>query len=149
MKVTDAFLGEHAVFYAQFDLLESTVPTCGSAGQIRDHAALVAAALASHARLENDLLFVSLEPHLGTQGGPLAVMRAEHDEIEDGLTRIQAMDDLAGVQRLMLDILRTARAHFAKEEQILFPTAEQALDEKTLTRLGAEWAVKRTVFLRG
>jgi len=74
MKITDAFLGEHGVFYAQFSHLEQTVPNTAALGEVQAQAALLTAALETHAHLEEELLFSTLEPHLG-QGGPLAVMR--------------------------------------------------------------------------
>lgn len=148
MKITDAFLGEHGVFYAQFNHLERIVPKAETLGQVQDQGALLAAALASHAGLEDELLFLPLEPHLGVQGGPLMVMRTEHDEIERGLSSLPGIEDLAGAQRLLLHIVRVAREHFAKEEQILYPMAEQALGAETLSRLGAQWADRRQVMVR-
>jgi len=81
MILTEALLGEHAVFYAQFDHLVQTVPGVGDLTIIQAQTALIASALATHAQLEEDLLFKALDPHLGEMG-PLAVMRMEHQEIE-------------------------------------------------------------------
>ena len=149
MKVTDAFLGEHGVFYAQFDHLERAVPEATTPAQVRAHAAFLAAALASHARLEDELLFTALEPRLGAQGGPLAMMRTEHDEIEGGLSRLPGLEGLAEAQDLLLHVVRVARGHFAKEEQVLYPMAEQVLGAGTLGHLGADWARQRKVVVGG
>lgn len=144
MKIIEALLGEHGVFYAQFDHLEQTVPAAPTLELVQSQAALLTAALATHAGLENELLFSALDPHLG-QMGPLAVMRMEHDEIENTLDHVQAAQDLARAQRLALHAVRVARDHFAKEEQVLFPMAHQVLDESTLTQLGDQWAERRHV----
>jgi len=144
MKITDAFLGEHGVFYAQFSHLEEVFPQTESLEEVHAQAALLTAALATHARLEEDLLFTSLDPHLGPMG-PLTVMRAEHNEIEGTLTRIPEVKDLVEARGLLLHALQVARQHFAKEEQVLFPMANQILGEETLTRLGAQWAERRSV----
>jgi hemerythrin-like domain-containing protein len=40
-----------------------------------------------------------------------------------------------------------ARQHFAKEEQVLFPMAQQVLDDQELFELGAQWAKGRKVLL--
>lgn len=144
MKITEALLGEHGVFYAQFDHLEQAVPAADTLALVQNQAALLTAALATHAGLENELLFSALDPHLG-QMGPLAVMRMEHDEIENTLGQVQEAQDLAQAQRLVLHAVRVARDHFAKEEQVLFPMAHQVLDEERLAHLGTQWAQRRGV----
>ena len=145
MKITQGFLGEHAVFYAQFSHLEKAVPTADNLGEVLAQTALLDAALESHANLEEELLFVHLEPHLGTQDGPLAVMRAEHDEIKGGLSQLPQLQNLDEAQNLLLHIIAVAREHFAKEERILYQMAEQTLGEEKLTQLGSEWARQRNV----
>ena len=144
MRITDALLGEHGVFYAQFGALERETPRATTLEQVRAQAALLQAALESHARIENDLLFAALEPSLGGQG-PLAVMRHEHDQIEGGLAAVQTAGGLAPAQELLLHVVATARSHFAKEEQILFPMARQALTEAEQARLAEAWAERRQV----
>lgn len=139
MKITDAFLGEHAVFYAQFDHMEQTVPTTDSLKNVKTQAALLAAALTGHAQLEEELLFQKLETHIG-QGGPLAVMRMEHNQIEENLSRLPDLDTLEDARRVLLQTVKVAREHFAKEEQILYPLAERTLGIDHLTELGEQWA---------
>jgi hemerythrin-like domain-containing protein len=145
MKITDALLGEHGVFYAQFDYMEKNVPQAKDLALVKSQGAMLAAALAPHAHLENDLLFVALESHLDPQSGPLAVMRMEHDEIEGSLERLQKLQDLAEAKNLLLHAIQTARAHFAKEEQVLFVMAGQMLEASKLAQLGAKWAEQRKV----
>jgi hypothetical protein len=62
MKITDAFIGEHAVLYCQLDHLETAVPAAKTLGEIKALAALLEAALRSHAALEDELLFNGLDP---------------------------------------------------------------------------------------
>jgi hybrid cluster-associated redox disulfide protein len=145
MKITEAFLGEHGVFYAQFNHLEEAIPAAETLTQVQNLAALLAAGLKPHAQLENDLLITAMEEQLGAGTGPMAVMRMEHDEIEGTLARVQEVRDLAEAQDLVLRAIQLARDHFAKEEQVLFPLAEQALGADTLTQLGARWAEGRRV----
>lgn len=144
MKIIDALLGEHGVFYAQFDHLERTVPTVEILNQVQAQAALMMAALTSHARLEDEALFVRLEPHLGPMG-PLAMMRMEHDEMEGALSRAQDVQALAEAQAFVLHAVQVARQHFAKEEQVLFPTANRVLGREALADLGQRWAERRGV----
>ncbi len=146
MKITDALLGEHAVFYAQFDHLKQAVPQVETLAQVKSQGAMLAAALASHAQLEEELLFTTLEPYIGPMG-PLAVMRMEHEEIEQTLERLPAAQELDQARELLLRVIEVAREHFAKEEQILYRMASQSLPAETLTDLGAQWAVRRAIVL--
>lgn len=147
MIITDAFLGEHAVFYAQFGYMEKVIPVATSVIQVKTQGAMLKAALAGHAQLEEDLLFKNLESHIGPQG-PLAVMRAEHDEIERSLESLPGIQELAQAQALLLKVIEVARNHFAKEEQILYPIAQQTLSPENLSDLGSQWAAQRSVNLR-
>ncbi len=108
---------------------------------------MLTAALATHAHLEDELLFVALEAHMNPESGPLAVMRMEHNEIEGSLIRLQEVGDLAEAKTLLLHALQTARAHFAKEEQVLFPMAGQLLEANKLIQLGKQWAGLRKVMV--
>jgi hemerythrin-like domain-containing protein len=144
MKIIEAFLGEHGTFYAQLDHLEQVIPAAETLAQVQSLSALLTAALATHAHLEDELLFTALDPYLAPMG-PLSVMRLEHDEIESILVRVQEVQDLTEARRLILNAVQIARSHFAKEEQVLFPMAQQALSGEDLTRLGKQWAERRGV----
>ena len=145
MKITDAFLGEHAVFYAQFDAVEACLGDLQTPGEVQVRGGVIAAALGSHAALEEDLLFTRLEPVLG-KAGPLAAMRFEHNQIEEALLKLNTMEDPAKARDLLGGTIQLARAHFAKEERVLFRLADQSLPAEDLTSLGAEWARRRKVF---
>lgn len=140
IAITDALLGEHGVIYPQLAHLEQA--GFGSAGEARAAAALLAAGLATHAQTEDELLFAPLEERIGP-GGPLAVMRIEHEQVEGTLAQLQEVEDAGEAKALAARLAAIAREHFAKEEQVLFPIAEQALGQEELTRLGAEWARRR------
>ena len=146
MNIADALLGEHAVFYAQFNHLEQSIPAADTLAQVKSQGAMLAAALASHAQLEEELLFTTLEPHIGPMG-PLAVMRLEHEKIEAGLERLPTVEELGQTQELLLQVVKVAREHFAKEERVLYPMATKALSAETLANLGAQWATRRAVAL--
>lgn len=142
MKITEALLGEHGVFYSQFDHLEQAVPAAETLAQVKSQAALLHAAIETHAHMEDELLFATLDPHLG-ETGPLAVMRMEHDDIEGTLARLAEVQDLAEAQSLVQHAIQVAREHFAKEERVLFPMAEQILEPDALVQLGRKWAARR------
>ncbi len=144
MKLTSALLGEHAVIYELFDYLRNTILKSDDIRDIHGAGAVVERLLVPHARIEEDLLFSRLEPHLG-QMGPLAMMRAEHRAIDDLLEAARRETNIAALRSVIRELLELAYYHFQKEERVLFTMARQCLDEATLTDLGDEWAVSRNV----
>lgn len=144
MFITDALLGEHAVFHLLLGNIEQSLPALDSLPSLQNRIAAFAFALESHAGLEDELLFNALEPHLGTAGGPLAVMRMEHNQITDLLGKIESASELEPTRAFAKQMIQITRGHFQKEEQILFRMARQFLSEEELSALGAGWAKQRT-----
>ena len=143
MLITDALLGEHAVFHLMLGNIEQSLPAFDSLSNLQNRIAAFAFALEAHASLEDELLFNALEPHLGVQGGPLAVMRMEHTQITDLLGKIESATDLDSARALAKQMIQVTRGHFQKEEQILFRMARQFLSEDELSALGAKWSARR------
>lgn len=134
MKVTECLGIEHRIFLRQIERLEEAQRQGAPAQERRAMVALLAAALEEHADIEDEILFPALEPHLGRQAGPLAVMDLEHEEIRSLLSQMAtALDDISP---LVSQFIATARHHFAKEDQVLFPMAEQLLSQERLEELG-------------
>lgn len=145
-KLTDALLGEHGLFYALFEHAGHVVATSNDMQEVRSVVSVMEKLLLSHAELEENLLFPLLEPHLGPMG-PLAVMRAEHREIDQFFENAKLEKDVDTLKGMTGDLLDLAHDHFQKEETALFAMARQVLDEATLTRLGDEWAASRKVMV--
>ena len=146
MKITDALLGEHGAFYAQFDRLEETLPHTTAAAEVREQAALLAAALVTHARLEDALLFDRMRS-AGADEGLLDTMEAEHTTIAGLLNSAQGSQVASAAREDLLEAVALAREHFSKEERLAFPLAERALGAGVLTELGVSWSNRRDVFL--
>ena len=127
-----------------FDRLENELPS--NVGEVRELAALLAAALISHARIEDDLLFDRMLG-AGADPGLLGVMAEEHMKISDWLKRAQGTQNLEVAQMLLLDAIAMAREHFAREERLAFPMAASLLDDDAIEALGAAWAARREVYL--
>ncbi|MBZ0272579.1 hemerythrin domain-containing protein [bacterium] len=144
MKLTDALLGEHGVIYSLLDHVERALPAATTLNDVKPMAGLLMAAVASHAHIEDELLFPALDPHLG-QAGPLAVMRHEHEEIEKALEGAANAQTFEAAVENLRRLIGTARNHFGKEEQVLFHIAQQVLSESDLERLGGRWADARRV----
>jgi regulator of cell morphogenesis and NO signaling len=117
--------------------------------------------LVLHARKEDEALFPALEAILGADGGPTYVMRQEHKEIHGQgellrrtlyeLNEVEHPQIRAGGARLRelatsggsldalkanaVEIIRLLDLHFGKEEQILFPMAQNLLDDAALAEV--------------
>ncbi len=148
MKITDALLGEHGVLYDLFAQLRDVAVGGGDVAAIRSVFAIVEKLLLAHARIEEELLFPRLKPHLG-HSGPLAVMLAEHRRIDALLKTARKEDNLASLKNLAGHLIELASSHFRKEEQVLFGMAQQYLGEEVLSHLGEQWAASRKVSLGG
>lgn len=147
MMITDALIGEHGVFHFMLARIEQSLPAADSLSALQQRIVLFASTLESHASIEDELLFNALEPHLGIQGGPLAVMRIEHDQITDLLGKIESASDLASARALTAQMIQVTRGHFQKEEQALFRMARQYLSDDELSSLGTQWSQYRKIDL--
>jgi hemerythrin-like domain-containing protein len=144
MKITDAFIAEHAVLYAQLDHLEQAVPAARTLGELKALAGLLESALRSHAELEDQLLFNGLEPGLD-QMGKLEKVQHEHDAICKGLELIRHSRTKKDAQRRLLNVVHLTRKEFDLEDRVIFRLAEELLREETLKQLGKAWARQRLV----
>lgn len=136
MKITNALIREHRVFYEQLDALERAL-SASRLPEAMDLVAELGASLEAHAGLEDGLLFAALEPLIGS-AGPLSLMRMEHGEIENTLAQLADKPDSAKFEALGWHLLEVARSHFAKEEMVLFPLSDQVLDQAALEELGGQ-----------
>ena len=66
MQITQALLGEHGVLHALFEHVEAGLPGMETLADVQGAGATLVATLGSHARIENEILFPALEPHLGS-----------------------------------------------------------------------------------
>lgn len=144
MKLTNALLGEHGAINALFARSEQLLESTTSLDAARSVVECLAAVVASHAKLEDDLLFPTLEPHLPHQG-PLGVMRREHEQIEMALDDALNAADVPAVREAVHEVIELCRSHFAKEENVLFPMAEQFVPATILNEICQGWANRREV----
>lgn len=88
------------------------------------------AATLHHFAREESILFPAFETRTGISHGPTAVMRSEHAEMRETLQAMRqslAEHDAAAYLGLAETLLMLMRQHNLKEEQILYPMADQAL----------------------
>jgi len=144
MKITDALMGEHGLFRNLLQSVERLRAESHDLIELRTAGAVLDNALATHSDIEETIFFPALEPHIG-DAGPLAVMRAEHEELDRYVSEMRDSEDVDYVKTVLRDLVALARTHFEKEEAILFPLAEEALGEAKLMELGQRWAAARGV----
>jgi len=148
MKITDALLGEHAMLYALFAKAKQFTTEDRSTAELHMLVSILEDQLGSHAQMEEKLLFPALEAHIG-QMGPLAVMMAEHVEVENYFEEANSEEDPERLKMLIDDLIDLAINHFQKEEMVLFGMAREFLSEEKLELIGKDWAIDRKVVIDG
>ena len=99
------------------------------------------AGLTRHIRLEDEVLFPRFERVTGMTSGPTTVMRQDHRLIEKvlaGLTEALDARDRSGFAALHGELLAILGPHNHKEEAVIYPRTDQALDDEARRRLVAE-----------
>jgi hemerythrin-like domain-containing protein len=147
MKITEILMAEHVVFHNLFDHIETVVPHIKTLAEVKALAAVVEKLHGSHSKTEDDLFIEPLE-HCFEQIGQNETFHAEHRQIEQSLAGVHAAKTLKDAKRILLGAIAASREHFDKEERIVFPLAEQVMNENTLTELGEQWMKKREVALK-
>lgn len=142
MKITEGLLGEHALSYALFEHVEAAAEDAGNLTEIFAVGRVLSRAVASHMKLEHEVLFPALVEG-GHTNGALDVMRADHKEIELLAGAVAESTTLEEGRGVLLRLVATLREHFEKEEQFLFPICERMLGDQKLSELGADWAKRR------
>jgi len=143
MQATDILMEEHRAIERILDSLEIAANRL-SAGQVIPMDFFLKAADfiknfadGCHHKKEEGVLFASLEANgMPQDAGPVAMMLAEHEEgrrltrgMRVGVERVQAGDSTAMSQVIQnaLDYVTLLREHIQKEDNILFPTADNVI----------------------
>lgn len=102
-----------------------------------------------HMRLEEEALFVVLERRIGREGGPIAVMLGEHEDLWAKVAELQqavaALNTNGGVQqqqqvsRVADYIVQLLEAHIHKENTILFPMAKEMMTPEEIVEVSRKW----------
>ncbi len=146
MKPTQELIAEHEAVIVALDLLEKVEMALVSKDE---HAPEHLAQLLDffkgfvdrcHHGKEEDVLFPELEKRgVPREGGPIGVMLAEHDAgraqvhaMSDGLARLRRgeADAVAAIQNSSSTYRDLLRAHIQKENNILFPMADQLVPDE-------------------
>jgi hemerythrin-like domain-containing protein len=97
-----------------------------------------------HSEREEGVLFSMMEKYIGRESGPIAVMEYEHDQakgfIGTFLKAAQSSDtytdeEMMELTGLIKNAYYTLVDHFAKEENVLFPMAQNFFTEEEKQQL--------------
>lgn len=105
-----------------------------------------------HFRREEELLFPSLEKHLGQENSPTRLLLADHvevwqwyDQLKEKLTELQGDDSQPSetipsqVEEISSHIDHLLREHIKKENESLLPLARGLLGEQELAEIADRW----------
>lgn len=155
MKATDILFEEHRIIMKVLQCLQKIAEEAEEKGKLNAISAHTAinffrnfADRCHHAK-EEERLFVVLEEHgLPRNGGPTGVMLMEHEEgrkFVRGLANSVAkaaqgnQDAIQKFTENARNFMALLRNHIDKEDQVLFPMAEQTLDNKVAETLLSEF----------
>jgi len=146
MHVTDALAGEHGVFHLLVEQLDDALPRCTSAAELRVAAEPLAISLLAHARVEEETLFAPYERQTGSLG-PLRCLRHEHEMMDQMIRNVFRLDDAEQLRAQLRNLLDVTRRHLAREEEVMFAAAREALPAEELEHQATHWAAARGVAL--
>jgi len=146
MDVTQALLGEHGVVHLLVEQLDEALGRCQTAGELRAAAEPLAITLLGHARIEDETLFQPYEKHTGSLG-PLKCLRHEHELMDQQIRALFRLQDMQVLREQIKALLEVTRRHLAREEEVMFKAARDAIAAGELEHLGHHWAEFRGVTL--
>lgn len=141
MRMTECLNMEHGVFLSQLGVLEGMWMEGSPPAELRAVALAIGRAVENHRENEERLLYPAILREFGEGFPPMAVMEAEHRQIERCL---QALDSREGdIRDWVRSFVDTLRGHIHKEMHVLFPLAEQRIPAADLERMAHECSEHR------
>jgi hemerythrin-like domain-containing protein len=135
MWITEMLRAEHGLLRSMMRALGDWLAQSAPVPALRERAVMLSVGLEDHARREEQRLFEPLSAKSSTARNWVDMMEIVHDEVR-GL-----FEEIAGSPRDPTDklwtILQLTEEHFVKEENEVFPLAEDLIDSETLTQLAA------------
>jgi hemerythrin-like domain-containing protein len=147
MDVTQALLGEHGIVHLLVEQLDEALPRYETSAELRAAAEPLAITLLGHARIEDETLFQPYEKHTGSLG-PLKCLRHEHELMDQQIRALFRIKDAEKMREQIRALLDVTRRHLAREEEVMFKAAREAIAAGELEHLGHHWAEFRGVLLR-
>jgi hemerythrin-like domain-containing protein len=155
MKATQILMDEHRVIERVLTALQVSATRVSKGDEVRPaffiNAALFIKNFADgcHHRKEEGILFVAMNAvGVSSEGGPLAVMLAEHEqgrlftrEMRDAAEKWEAGDQSAqgAVVQDALGYVALLRQHIYKEDNILFPMADRVIPPEQQEKVASDF----------
>jgi hemerythrin-like domain-containing protein len=143
-SITQALVFEHVVFREVFNRIEQVLGGTQSAAEVKLLASVVEGLLDGHGATETNLAYAALD-HALADRGTLDRLHQDHQEIDDRFERLRHVAEAAEARRLFKEALAVTRAHFRREEEMVFPVLERTLQPDTLAQLGRRWKESHSV----
>ena len=135
MWITEMLRVEHGLLRSMMQALGNWLAQSAPAPVLRERAVMLSIGLEDHARREEQLLFEPLSTKSSNARNWVDMMEIVHDEVR-GLFEEIAASPRDPTDKLWT-ILQLTEEHFVKEENEVFPLAEDLIDSETLTQLAA------------
>ncbi|MBI4230111.1 MAG: hemerythrin domain-containing protein [Planctomycetes bacterium] len=130
MALTEILVNEHKTVLEKLDRLQEAV-TDGDRQAAGALLSFFEFDLQLHRRKEEEVLFPALGEHIGVDSGPVACMLEEHAKEKTLLRDLRAAIEQAGsappLRRATDAFVSHLRLHIQKENEVLFPMAENLL----------------------
>ncbi len=155
MTPTEILIDEHRLILRVLEHLEEGADRLDSGDNITAEFFLDAAEFVAgfadkcHHGKEEDILFVALTARdMPQDSGPVAVMLHEHDEgrrytagFRSAAEQMKEGDEsaIADVVRNVFDYVNLLRTHIFKEDNVLFPMAEQIIPADTMQQVAEDF----------
>ena len=136
VKITTVLRVEHRLLRVMMEAMSdwlSKAPSSASV-EMRARIALLAVALETHALREEEHLFAQLRPRSDRARHLVDMMVLVHDEVRSLFEEIETIDNPKEHLWTILDLTET---HFVREDEELFPLAEELLPRELLVELAA------------
>lgn len=131
LTIISVLLVEHRLLREMMQAMSDWISAGLEVPAIRERTHVIALALDSHAQREEQELFVPLRSRSVTARHLVDMMELVHQEVRDLFQEVETTAD--PVSRVWT-ILELTEAHFVREEQEVFPLAEQLLTPQELAR---------------
>jgi hemerythrin-like domain-containing protein len=134
MKATDALLADHKMIRKILSSFELDNP------RFPEILKTMHRVIVGHAWFEDEIFLPALEKEKAFQKALTREIRDEHQDIDNFLKQMKktAPQNKKKLDLILLQFRVVLSAHFAKEEEALFPLAEKILDGEGLNQLGDE-----------
>lgn len=145
MTPTDILREEHRIILQALDVLETGAERLARGGALPEGwwAELIEWLRAfadrnHHAKEERSLFPAMVKAGVPSEGGPIGVMLEEHTQ---GRALVRAMVSGPPAERPSVAgrYIRLLREHIEKEDEIVFPLADEVLDERAVTAVAREF----------